>query len=129
MGRVQPASLEHEGASAGSRSSKGTRCGPDPHSVSKSKSNTRADLEAFGESQTLPGRSGDRPGGVLGALGAVLKAYKRRLGRPLGRLGDVLEPLEAMLEPFGELPRPFWTHPDSSWQHVADLLNFIVFFQ
>ena len=38
-------------------------------------------------------RSGDRPGGVLGALGAVLKAYKRRLGRSLGRLGAVLGPL------------------------------------
>ena len=65
----------------------------------------------------------------MGALGAVLKAYKRRLGRSLGRLGAVLAPLEAMLEPFGELPRPFWTRPDSSWQHVADLLHFVFFYE
>ena len=46
--------------------------------------------------------------GALGAVleaswepGAVLEAYKRRLGGSLGRLGAVLRALEAMLEPSG----------------------------
>ena len=67
-----------------------------------------------------------RLGIVLGALGSVLAAYKRRLGRVPGRHGAVLGAPRAKLEQSGELPRPFWTRPDSSWQHLADLLNFIV---
>ena len=46
------------------------------------------------------------PGGVLGAPGAVLKAYKRRLGRSLGRHRAVLGSLEAMLEQSGGQKAP-----------------------
>ena len=66
-------------------------------------------------------------GGVLGARGAALEAYRSRLGRFPGRHRAVLGALGAMLEPSGELPRPLWTRPDGSWQHVADLLIFFVF--
>jgi len=58
-------------------------------------------LEALGEPKGRLGRAGVGPGGVLGGPGAVLEAYKRRLGGSLGRLGAVLRALEAMLEPSG----------------------------
>ena len=44
--------------------------------------------------------------GVLGGPGAVLEAYKRRLGGSPGRLGAVLGALEAMLEPSGGQKAP-----------------------
>ena len=87
----------------------------------------RAVLEAFGGSWGPSGRSGDRLGGVLGARGAALEAYKSRLGRFPGRHGAVLGALRSMLEPYGELPRRFWTRPDGSGQRLADLLISIVF--
>ena len=58
-------------------------------------------MEALGEPRGRLGRAGVGPGGVLGGPGAVLEAYKRRLGGSLGRLGAVLRALEAMLEPSG----------------------------
>ena len=58
-------------------------------------------MEALGEPWGRLGRSGDRPGGVLGARGAVLEAYKRHLGGSQRRLGAALGALEAMLEPSG----------------------------
>ena len=42
----------------------------------------------------------------MGRPGAVLEAYKRRLGGFLGRLGAVLGALEAMLEPSGGQKAP-----------------------
>ena len=42
----------------------------------------------------------------MGTLGAVLAAYKRRLGRFPGRHGAVLEALRAMLEPYGSQQAP-----------------------
>ena len=42
----------------------------------------------------------------MGGAGAVLEAYKTRLGRSLGRLGAVLGALEAMLEPPGGQKAP-----------------------
>ena len=51
---------------------------------------------ALGEPWRRLGRVGGRPGGVWGGAGAVLEAYKRRLGGSLGRLGAVLGALEAM---------------------------------
>ena len=52
----------------------------------------RAVLEALGEPWGPLGRAGGGPEGVLGGPGAVLEAYKRRLGCSLSRLGAVLEP-------------------------------------
>jgi len=52
------------------------------------------------------GRAGGGPGSVLGGLGAILAAYKMRLGGSLGRLGAVLRALEAMLEPSGTQKAP-----------------------
>ena len=42
----------------------------------------------------------------MGGPGAVLEAYKRRLGGSLGRLGAVLGALEAMLQPSGRQKAP-----------------------
>ena len=59
----------------------------------------RAVLEALGATWGRLGRAGGGPEGVLGRPGAVLEAYKRRLGGSLCRLGAVLRALEATLEP------------------------------
>ena len=58
-------------------------------------------MEALGEPWGRLGCAGGGPGSVLGGAGAVLEAYKRRLGGSLGPLGAVLRALEAMLEPSG----------------------------
>ena len=42
----------------------------------------------------------------MGGAGAVLEAYKARLGRSLGRLGAILGALEAMLQPPGGQKAP-----------------------
>ena len=42
----------------------------------------------------------------MGGAGAVLEAYKTRLGHALGRLGAVLGALEAMLQPPGGQKAP-----------------------
>ena len=62
-------------------------------------------MKALGEPWGCLGRS-DGGLGVLGGAGAVLEAYKRRLGGFLGRLGAVMGTLEAMLEPSGSQKAP-----------------------
>ena len=56
-------------------------------------------MEALGEPWGRLRRAGGGSEGVLGGPGAILEAYKRRLGGSLRRLGAVLGALEAMLEP------------------------------
>ena len=63
-------------------------------------------MEALGKPCGCLGCAGSGPGGVLGGAGAVLEAYKARLGRSLGRLGAILGALEAMLQPTGGQKAP-----------------------